>query len=294
MALMPEAGLDVTSVLVRGLLREQQPELAMLPLIEVANGWDNVIFRLGNEYAVRLPRRIEAVELILHEQAHLPGYASRTPVPLPVPVFAGKPSSDYPWPWSIVRWMEGTRAAELPAPLRNNAAEDLAAFLTAIHVPADPGAPVNPVRGVPLAVRNDAVRERLEDSDRYRDAGRLRQLWANAVDAPLWGGAPQWLHGDLHSANILLDPAGRLAAVIDFGDLGAGDPAMDLAAAWLVFDAEGRQRFVAAMGTEVNAGTWRRARGWALVLATAMVSNSDDNPLMLASGRFALRQLLDE
>jgi aminoglycoside phosphotransferase (APT) family kinase protein len=101
-----------------------------------------------------------------------------------------------------------------------------------------------------------------------------------------------WLHGDLHAANILLESGGRLAGVIDFGDLGAGDPAVDYAAAWLVFNADGRRRFIAASGSDVDAATWRRARGWALVIATAMVSNSDDNAVMLAAGHFAVEQLL--
>ncbi|CAH0327132.1 hypothetical protein SRABI128_05796 [Microbacterium sp. Bi128] len=35
-----------------------------------------------------------------------------------------------------------------------------------------------------------------------------------------------------------------------------------------------------------------RARGWALILSTAMLSNSDDNPRMFAVGKFGIRQIL--
>jgi aminoglycoside phosphotransferase (APT) family kinase protein len=139
------------------------------------------------------------------------------------------------------------------------------------------------------------VLERLADTARYPQAARLRELWAAAVAAPVHSGPPLWLHGDLHPSNVLLrNAAGEhgLAAVIDFGDLGAGDPAVDLAVAWLMFDDAGRQRFMAAYGAGL--ADWQRARGWALVLATAMLSNSDDNPVMHETGRFALRQLLGD
>jgi aminoglycoside phosphotransferase (APT) family kinase protein len=49
-----------------------------------------------------------------------------------------------------------------------------------------------------------------------------------------WDGPPIWLHGDLHPFNLVVNQ-GRLSAVIDFGDLCAGDPATDLAVAWMLF-----------------------------------------------------------
>jgi aminoglycoside phosphotransferase (APT) family kinase protein len=232
------------------------------------------------------------VPLILHEQQHLPGIAGRTPVPVPVPVHAGQPTSDFPWPWSIVRWVPGTAAVEAGPADRAPAVDGLAAFLKSLHVPAGAGVPVNPVRGVPLMDRNAAVLERLGDRERYRQPAGLREVWAQACAAPAWDGPAMMLHGDLHPANILLAADGSLAGVIDFGDVGAGDPAVDLAAGWLMFDAGARQRFTGAFGAAVDRDTWTRARGWALVLSTAMLSNSDDNPRMFSVGEFGIRQVL--
>lgn len=290
---MPPATVDVSAAVVRSLLRAQRPDLAYLPLVRNANGWDNVTFRLGDELAVRLPRRAEAVPLILHEQLYLPGIAKRSPVAVPVPVHAGRPTSDFPWPWSIVRWIPGAPAAEAGAPDRGLAAEGLAAFLRSLHIPAVAGVPVNPVRGVPLMHRDTAVRERLQDKERYPRAAELEAVWARACAAGAWDGPPMMLHGDLHPANILLDASGSLTGVIDFGDVGAGDPAVDLAAGWLMFDAGARRRFRDALGPFVDKDRWTRARGWALVLSTAMVSTSDDNPLMFSVGTFGIGQVLD-
>lgn len=294
MALMPKAELNVTTGLARRLLEEQLPALSGLRLELVANGWDNVIYRLGKDWAVRLPRREAAAQLVLHEQQHLPMYSRHTSVLLPSPLYSGRPSAEYPWHWSVTPWLEGTSAALVPQATRNAAAQDIATFLMAIHLPAAPGAPVNPFRGVPLETRSDAVLARLNDSVRYPQAAYLRALWSEACQVPLWDGPGLWLHGDLHPANVLLRPDGHLAAVLDFGDLGAGDPAVDLAVAWLMFDVDARHRFMAAFGPTVDEHTWTRARGWAVLLATAMVSFSDDNPQMASIGHFGVEQLLSE
>jgi aminoglycoside phosphotransferase (APT) family kinase protein len=101
------------------------------------------------------------------------------------------------------------------------------------------------------------------------------------------------LHGGLRPGNILLADDGSLAGVIDFGDVGAGDPAVDLAVGWLMFDAGAPHGFMGAFGSAVETDTWVRARGWALVLSTAVLSNSGDNPRMFAVGEFGIRQILD-
>ncbi|MGN7251800.1 aminoglycoside phosphotransferase family protein [Arthrobacter sp. SAFR-014] len=292
MARMPPATVEVGAAVVHALIRDQRPDLADRSLVRVANGWDNATFRLGDDLAVRLPRRNEAVPLIVHEQLCLPGIARRSPVPVPVPVHAGRPAPDFPWPWSIVRWVPGTAALDRRPADRAPAVDGLAAFLKALHVPAAAGVPVNPLRGVPLPDRDATVMARLADGKRYRQAAELEALWAQACAAPAWDGPAMMLHGDLHPANILLAAEGSLAGVIDFGDVGAGDPAVDLAVGWLMFDAGTRQRFIRAFGSSVDRDTWARARGWALILSTAMLSNSDDNPPMFSVGEFGLRQVL--
>ncbi|WP_354349279.1 aminoglycoside phosphotransferase family protein [Pseudarthrobacter sp. PvP090] len=290
---MPPATLEVNDAVVRCLVRDQRPDLAGRPLVRVTNGWDNATLRLGDDLAVRLPRRAEAVPLILHEQRYLPGIARRSPVSVPVPVHAGRPTSDFPWPWSIVRWVPGAAAADVGPAGRGPAAESLADFLLALHVPAEPGVPVNPVRGVPLLERDAAVGERLRDRARYPQAAALGAVWAQARAAQAWDGPSMMLHGDLHPGNVLLADGGSLAGVIDFGDVGAGDPAVDLAVGWLMFDAAARHRFMDAFGPAVEGDTWLRARGWALILSTALLSNSDDNPRMFSVGEFGIRQILE-
>jgi aminoglycoside phosphotransferase (APT) family kinase protein len=101
-----------------------------------------------------------------------------------------------------------------------------------------------------------------------------------------------WLHGDLHPANVLVDH-GRVSAVIDFGDITAGDPATDLAVAWMLFPADARSTFRAAAG-DIDDDTWTRARGWALSLALAYLASSADNPMFAALGKRVLAAVLTD
>ncbi|MEV4567878.1 aminoglycoside phosphotransferase family protein [Nonomuraea sp. NPDC049419] len=281
----PAAEFDIGETLVDRLVRTQHPDLAG-PLTLVANGWDNVIHRLGRDLSVRLPRRQVAVDLIVNEQRWLPVLSAYVEVALPVPVRAGAPGEGYPWPWTIVPWFEGRTVATVPPPDRAGLAVPLAGFMTGLHRPAPPEAPRNPVRGVPLAARDDAVRRRLPSIPR---SAELLALWEKLVALPHWQGPALWLHGDPHPANLLIDEGG-LAAVLDFGDLTSGDPATDLAAAWLVFDEDAREVFRAHV--DADAMTWERARGWALCMGTALAVTSADHPGMAAIGEHVLGQVL--
>ncbi|GAA1957752.1 aminoglycoside phosphotransferase family protein [Agromyces allii] len=299
----PEADLHPDEELVRRLLAAQHPDL-VAPVRRVANGWDNVMFRLGDgsagdgdSLAVRMPRRDIAIRLALHEQQWLPRLAGRLPVPVPAPVRTGRPAPElgYDAPWSIVPWLPGSPALEFETSVRDAAAEALAGFVVALGVPAPADAPVNPFRGVPLAVRDASVRDRLAGG-RVARPDAVGRAWERALAASVWRGPPVWLHGDLHPGNLLLCEDGSLAAVVDFGDLTSGDPATDLATAWLTFGPPGRAAFrqridaLAGPAAGIDAATWERARGWALVMATAMVAETDaGSPL----GRLGARVLAD-
>ncbi|MET0976070.1 MAG: aminoglycoside phosphotransferase family protein [Leifsonia sp.] len=288
----PGADITVDAVLVERLVGEQHPDLAG-PVVPVANGWDNAIFRLGDGLAVRMPRRRVAAELVEHEQRWLPALAPVLPVAIPVPVRVGLPTPDYPWHWSIVPWFDGRAAAESTPAERHAAARPLAEFVHALAVPAPSDAPRNPFRGVPLAARDASIHARLA-SGRLPRSAELGVLWDRLSTVAPWSGRPLWVHGDLHPGNLVVVPGG--IAVIDFGDLTAGDPATDLATAWLSFDPAGRAAFRQRMEElrEIDAATWQRARAWAMVLGSAIVDAvAGDGPIARV-GRHALDQVLLE
>jgi aminoglycoside phosphotransferase (APT) family kinase protein len=288
---MPAEEVSVSVGLVRRLLDEQHPDLADLPVEVLANGWDNLVCRLGEEFLVRLPRRAMAAGLVAHEQRWLPELAGRLPLPVPAPVRVGQPTAQYPWSWSVVPYFPGRIAARSKPEGLWPAAAELGRFLDALHSPAPSEAPVNPFRGIPLAGRAEGVLAGLTHVDSADRANALR-VWETAAATPAWDGPPLWLHGDLHPANILVD-RGRISAVIDFGDITSGDPATDLSVAWMLFTAEQRAALRQAHGRTDDA-TWERARGWALALSLVFLTHSADNPLMRGIGERTFRAVLEQ
>lgn len=294
----PDADVGIDRALVRALLSAQYPDLAGLDLDFADDGWDNAVYRLGPDLAVRMPRRASAHSLLLNELRWLPFLAPRLPVPVPVPVHRGAPGEGYPYHWAVMPWFRG-RSAALAAPVeRDGYAGQLAAFFRAMHVPAPADAPKNPVRAVPLRDRDAMVRQRLADSN-LPDANALTGLWDAGLDAPSHVGPRLWVHGDPHPHNVVVgaNPGESvgLRAVIDFGDLTAGDPASDLAVVWLHFTAAGRKYFREQLANHAlySPGIWDRARGWAVNYASIMASLPDSDPLY-GVGVHGIEQLLGE
>lgn len=289
---MPVAEFDVDSALVQRLLVDQHPDLAHLQLAPLACGWDNAIFRLGDALTVRMPRRQVGADLIASEQRWLPELAPHLPLPTPCPVRIGRPALGYPWSWSVCPWLPGEPAALTPPRNALSTARTLGAFLKALHIPAASDAPVNPFRGIPLLHRNARVHARIEQLHQSIDAAGVRALWEALVATPIWQGPPLWLHGDLHAANILVDH-GSISAVIDFGDITGGDPATDIAVAWIMLPKQARGTLRNAL-TYADDLTWARARGWALVFALEYLANSADNPMIYQLGLRTLPAVMEE
>ncbi len=285
----PLAEVDIDVALIEALVRQQAPGLADRPVELVGSGWDNVVARLGADVCVRLPRRAAAVPLLTHEQQWLPHLAPRLPLPVPAPVLVGGPGAGYPWPWSIVAWFQGRSAAQAPPTDMERAVDQLGDFLSALHQPAPPDAPENPVRGRHLDTRRERTDGWLQIlSDRVDP--RCVGLWRDLCAEPPYQGPPVWLHGDLHPDNLVVDDSG-IVAVIDFGDLTSGDPATDLAIVWFMVPPDLHQRLRERLG--VDDATWRRGGGWALSLSAAMLAHSADSVRHTGSAERALSALLD-
>ncbi|RSM62111.1 aminoglycoside phosphotransferase [Actinoplanes sp. ATCC 53533] len=276
---MPDADVEITAELVRDLVRDQHPDLADHPVRLGARGWANQLWRLGDDLAVRLPWATgESDELLRKEHTWVPKLAARLPLPVPVPQRIGEPSERFPRPWLITTWVPGTSADRAPVTRAADTADSLAAFLTALHEPAPVGAPAGWDRGGPLAdVAEGVTRGLASAAERglISDLAAVTAVWHDAVTAPEWTGPGLWIHADLHPANVLTAD-GSLCGVVDFGALCAGDPACDLAAAWILLPDGAIDRFYAAYQPAPDAATLRRARGWAVWRALGCIFVGDD------------------
>jgi len=300
---MAHGGIEITAELVRDLVRDQHPDLADRPVRLGARGWDNQLWRLGDDLAVRLPWATGAADTLLrNEHAWLPTLAPRLPLPIPVPQRLGEPSQRFPRPWLITTWVPGTPADRTPVTRAAAAAESLAAFLTALHQPAPSGAPAGRDRGGPLADRAEGFAQGLAfatERGLIHDPDAVNAVWHDAVTAPRWTGPALWLHADLHPANVLTAD-GTFCGVIDFGDLCAGDPAYDLAAVWLLLPDDTTDHFYSAYQPTPDAATMHRARGWAMARALSgiLIGDAGDHgrpggkPTWGPPARAALRRLV--
>jgi len=272
--------LTVDAEQVRRLANQQFPQWAGLPIQAVANGgWDNWTFHLGAGMLVRLPSASEYALAVDKEHRWLPALAPQLPLPIPVPLAKGVAGLGYPYSWSVYQWLGGepARADRISDPIRF--ATELAGFLTALrHIdPADGPRPGKHswFRGGTLRTYDGEFQSALSKLDGHVDADLAREIWKSALEAR-WDGVESWFHGDVAEGNPLLND-GQLAAVIDFGTCGVGDPACDLAIAWTLLTAEGRRAFRERLSA--GEAEWSRGRGWALwkTLATCAYTLGNDD-----------------
>lgn len=288
---------EIDADLVKHLITMQFPQWKNHEIRPVDSaGTDNAIYRLGEEMAVRLPRVEWAVGQVQKEQQWLPGFVSLLPLPVPAPLAMGTPSEGYPWHWSISRWLKGEDATIEPIGNPLQAATTMAQFVVSMQRIDSTGGPApgphNSNRGVPLAMRDAAVRHAIKALDNFLDGESLHRVWEAALRAPVWQGKPVWLHGDLHPGNVLVSQ-GQLSAVIDFGTMGVGDPACDLMVAWTLLTAEGREVFREALSTDDD--TWTRGRGWALSFGLlAYAYYMDTNPILATISRRTIVEALKD
>ena len=271
--------LTIDEIQVRRLIAAQFPQWKDLPIRPVAcGGWDNRSFHLGEDMLVRMPSALIYAGQVEKEHYWLPRLAPFLPLSIPMPLAMGEPVHGYPWRWSIYRWLEGDTAAFAPIADLCDVATSLAQFLVALHHIDSTGGPLsgphNFYRGGPLITYDVETRQAIAILKDKIDVVATTEVWESAL-VSAWVGSPVWVHGDISVGNLLVQK-GRLSAVIDFGQLGIGDPACDLSIAWTLFKGESREIFRTILSFDSN--TWARGRAWtlwkALIVAAGFVDAS--------------------
>ena len=260
-----EHGIDLAQA--KRLIDAQFPTLAPASLTMLGEGWDNMVFAVNERWAFRFPRRAIAVPFIANEARLLPVLAPRLPLPIPVPHFQGEPGEGYPWPFLGYALLPGTIAARanLDIAARTALAAPLAQFLRALHnVPfalaqqcAVPHDDIARLDGARRAAVTHTRLDMLVEHGVIASRAPFDRALANAT--PYTPTTTQLIHGDLHAGQILVDAAGDLSGVIDWGDVHIGDPGTDLAAVHALLPAAAHAAFFASYGP-VESARWSAAR----------------------------------
>jgi len=260
-------------------LSQQMPHLAGLPVQRLGqSGTDNHIFRLGEQYCIRLPRHAEAAAQLKKEGDYL-GHLQDLPLATPQLIAKGQPFSGYTHNWAVYTWIDGTDLYRGTAIAPSSIAENLGSFLKALWACDATNGPAagaqNNYRGTSLHQRDKLTRQAIHDLSEEFSEQSLLEIWEKACKAAPFKGQQVWLHGDLHAANILAKD-GALVGIIDWGLLGIGDPAVDLMPAWSLMDQPARTLFRGITGADEM--TWQRGKGWSLSVATIAYAYYRDRP----------------
>jgi aminoglycoside phosphotransferase (APT) family kinase protein len=289
--------IDISTGLAAKLIAAQFPHWAGLPVRPVSSaGTECVLYRLGDELVIRLPRRPgECLDAILTHGV-LSRLAPFLPVPVPALVAEGWPTAEYPASWGVLRWLNGDTPVEGHLAEPGLLAADLAGFLRALWKvdlsKIDLAERSLAYRGGPLTDQHEFTIDAIEHLHGVIDTDAARAIWGHAARLPHWHGPDSWIHADMMPGNIVTRN-GRLAAVIDFGAAGLGDPSQDLIVAWMLLPASVRPDFKRAIGTDD--ATWLRGRASALSMAVGhLVYYSDTNPVMADNARYTIGEILSD
>jgi aminoglycoside phosphotransferase (APT) family kinase protein len=279
-------------------------------------GFDNTAYLINGVYIFRFPRRQIAVPLLETESRALPHLAGRLPLAVPLPEWVGQPSPqrNYPWPFAGYKLLPGTTACrvEISDDQRTGNAETLAKFLRALHslplaegerwrLPGDVFKKLDLEKRIPQT--HNYLSEIVSHGLLNEDAGSESNKFPESIVETLTklidsarGLRPTShstiLHGDFYARHLLVDGKRTVTAVIDWGDICIGDPAIDLSVAHSFLPPHAHDAFKAAYGS-IPENTWLLARFRALSVSLVLMSYGHDigDPHLIRAGRQALRYI---
>lgn len=244
--------------------------------------------------SVRLPSAEDYVPQVEKEQKWLPKLSKELSLPISTPLAKGNPSKEYPFPWTVNKWVEGETLNLKNINDLSQLAKDLGTFLNELQSIDASGGPLagkhNFYRGGNVAVYDQETRDAIEQNKDILNVSLLNEIWELALDSK-WAANPVWVHGDIAPGNILVKD-GKLSAIIDFGILGIGDPSCDAAMAWTFFDDTSRKVFKNTLN--MDEGTWNRARGWALWKALITYNWNRNTNKVIAEESYNIIKIIEQ
>lgn len=294
---MHDDEIPISTDTLRQLIADQFPEWGAETVVELHGaGTDHAIFRIGTARAARLRLRRSSPSTVAAELEHqttaMRELAAASPVPAPVPIAIGAPSHDYPLPWMVQSWLPGEVATPLDLGDSTDLAQDMARLVAAFRSTPTRGRRFSGSgRGGDLADSDRWMEICFSESADLLDVPRLAALWAGFRLLPRVQ-PDAMTHGDLIPSNILLHE-NRLVGILDTGGFSAGDPSLDLVAAWHLFDHDARAVFRESLG--VDSLTWQRGAAWAFQQAMGLVwYYRVSHPMMAQLGRCTLTRICND
>ena len=207
----------------------------------LGEGWTSWAYLVNAELVFRFPKRPEVWKEIDREVSILAEIADALPLPVPRYVVTSPHSGATLYGYAVYRYIRGRALtlAGLAAEHRSGGAEQIAAFLVALH-----GYQPSPSLVAHLQDANERARaiQALHDAEEFivpelrsGQARLLRDRITGYVDlAENFAFRPVVLHADF-SGDHILAVDGSVTGVIDFSDVSLGDPDYDFSSLFLDF-----------------------------------------------------------
>jgi aminoglycoside 2''-phosphotransferase len=255
----------------RKILAATLPSLAVEDVRYLAEGWDSAVFVVNGSLLFRFPKRAEVAVTLEREIRLLPELAPTLSVPIPQFIHVVRDRSRYPWTFAGYPLIDGVSADQTAFDEEQaiGVARKIGGFLRRLHAfptpravalgvePAHVAGGVQPFRRF-AAMVHEQVTPLLAASESHRLARWFDEVQAEGV----FDFEPVLIHGDLGIEHLLVDPAdSSLVGVIDFGDTGTGDPAVDFAGLLVGLGEPAVRAALTAYGRPDDAAILTRA-GW--------------------------------
>ncbi|MFS0597726.1 phosphotransferase [Peribacillus frigoritolerans] len=266
------------------LIMLQFPEIELEEIKQFGEGFDNTVIQINGQFVFRFPRRPIAVTLIQVENQLLPSIAGTFPLAIPEPIFFGKPSTLYPYPFTGYKMVKGHLPVEGTKAKKVESAKRFARFLKVLHsFPVEKakrlGVQPDGMMRLDIPYRKKSLMENVSNLIKlgyFEQAHAVKDFVETLGEGELDVQHPiSLVHGDIHIRNVLLDDEGVLAGVIDWGDVHIGNPAIDFSFLYSYFPKEVRSAFFEIYG-EIEKETESLARFRAIyMLVTLLVYGID-------------------
>jgi len=260
---------DRVAVIVRG---DLAGELAVAHVEPLGEGWDFSTFLVDDEWVFRFPKRRQAARQLARERKLLaalaPAFADQ-PIAIPSYRFSVTTSTGFPLAYVGYRFLRGVPLLECDLDAIDGAAvgAQLGEFLARLERAAP--APRPRIYHDPFPSDWFEFRRELSDAKASLPehlAAACERLLATTPKRD--ENPPLFQHCDLGAEHILVDPAdGRIAAVIDWGDAGWGNPVADLVGLWTWGGDGAVQAALPTWGHRLSPDDWIRLRSWGAAYA---------------------------
>jgi aminoglycoside phosphotransferase (APT) family kinase protein len=287
------ADIDISEAAIRNILANQFPQLIIVSIKLIGEGWDNRVYLVNEQIIFRFPRRKVAVELITRENKLLPNLPQFCDLTIPIPIFIGQASADYPYIFQGYNLISGTSGylANLSNDERNLSLPAIAKFLRQLHsidsqkailLGAEPQVFDRTEMDRAITVLQERVKT-IIDKNICAINPELFQEEINTVkNLKLDFSEKCLVHGDLDCRHLLFKDK-KLVGIIDWGDTGINHKAVDLSIIWNFYPTTQHTQFFEIYG-EVDTVSWQYARFLGLYSAfTQILYGHDINDLALFS-----------